>query len=99
MEPIIEAIWSETDLLVREHCKAENAYFQDRTPDTLAANQAAAIAYFESDRRLLTACRSLAKLQATTLDGLICKARLTVHEDEDLVESIVADLIAMGARS
>jgi len=60
------------------------------------------IAHGEADGRLLAACRELAALPATTLDGLILKARMSEHDggpDGDIAPSILEDLIALGGRA
>ncbi len=99
MEAEIERLWPDADRLVTEASRAEAKYFASRSKEDLEAHRELYTRYTVADRRLLRACRAMAKIQATTVEGLICKARMTVHEDEMLVDSIVADLISMGART
>ncbi|MCJ2084875.1 hypothetical protein MKK88_02555 [Methylobacterium sp. E-005] len=55
-------------------------------------------AYAEADLALLNRARSLAEMPARTLTGLLLKARWVQDgADEELKESLVADILAMGS--
>ncbi len=59
-------------------------------------------AHGEADGRLLAACRELAAMPATTLEGLTLKARMAAHDggtSGDIAPSILEDLIALGGRA
>ncbi|MGF3026942.1 hypothetical protein ACQVP2_29510 [Methylobacterium aquaticum] len=59
-------------------------------------------AHGEADGRLLAACRELAAMPATTLEGLTLKARMTAHDggtSGDIAPSILEDLIALGGQA
>lgn len=64
-------------------------------PHTTAATEAEA-ACDTADRAVMDACSRLADERATSLEGLILKARLVRHSRDDISESIIRDLLHLG---
>ena len=60
----------------------------------------AARAYAAAEDALLDACWAISEIRATTMAGLIAKARLAeAHHVPELRDSLLADLVAMGGRA
>ena len=99
LESPIMAALAAREPLCRAHNAADLLAIRSPTEDNRRARDEAEAAYENADSVVLDLTRDLAGLRATTLAGLILKARMIKNDgdDEALSESIVADLLAMDA--
>lgn len=97
LEPPIMAALAAREPLCRAHNAADLLAIRSPSEGNRRARDEAKAAYEVADGRVLDLSRELAGLRATTLDGLILKARMIQNDgdDEALSASIVADLLAM----
>ena len=96
--PIILGLVAARDALAEYQAAVEQRSFDYPTEEHRHAEIEADAAYDAADGRVLAVSREMAAMRATTLDGLIMKARMGAAggDDHALGQSIVADLLAMA---